>query len=74
MDKPKQIPDENNTEELDFEDFQRRWELQKIKDAEDVKAGRRTARSLWAFPRGYFKDATFTLNPDSEFNKPGTGW
>jgi hypothetical protein len=58
MDKPKQIPDENSTEELDFEEFQRRWEQQKLKDAEDVKAGRRTAQPL-GVPQGLFQGRHF---------------
>lgn len=44
------------------------------KDAEEVKAGLRSARSLVMFPEGWLKGATFTANPESEFNRPGEGW
>lgn len=43
------------------------------KDAEEVKAGLRSARSLVMFPEGWLKGATFTENPESEFNRPGEG-
>lgn len=74
MDTPEQIPDVIVTEELSFEELQRRLKLQKFKDAADVAAGRRTARSLWAFPPGSLEGTTFTENPNSEYSKPGTGW
>lgn len=44
------------------------------KDAEDVAAGRRTARSLWAFQPGDLEGFTFTPSPTSEHDKPGEGW
>ena len=50
-----------------LKDIQRR-------DAEDVAAGRRTARSLWAVQKGDLDGFTFTPNPNSEFDRPGEGW
>jgi hypothetical protein len=44
------------------------------RDAEDVIAGRRSARSLWAIQKGDLKGFTFTPNPNSEFERPGEGW
>ncbi len=44
------------------------------KDAEDVAAGRRSARSLLMFQKGDLEGATFTLNPASEFYRNGKGW
>ncbi|MDM4768309.1 HAD domain-containing protein [Pelomonas sp. SE-A7] len=44
------------------------------KDAEDVAAGRRQARSLWVVQPGDLEGYTFTSNPNSEFDKPGNGW
>lgn len=47
---------------------------QHAKDAEDVAAGRRSARSLSVVQRGDLDGCTFTPNPNSEFDKPGEGW
>lgn len=47
---------------------------QQRKDAEDVAAGRRTVRSLWAFQLGDLEGFTFTPSPTSEHDKPGDGW
>lgn len=47
---------------------------QQAKDAADVAAGGRSARSLWAVQPGYLDGYTFTPNPNSEFDKPGEGW
>lgn len=45
------------------------------KDAEEVRACLRSARSLIMFPEGWLKGATFTENPKSEFfNRRGEGW
>lgn len=50
-----------------LKDIQRR-------DAEDVAAGRRAARTLWAFQKGDLEGFAFTPNPNSEFDLPGEGW
>lgn len=44
------------------------------KDAEDVTAGRRTARSLWAIQKGDLAGYTFTPSSTSEFDQAGKGW
>jgi hypothetical protein len=44
------------------------------KDAEEVAAGLRTARSLWVVGKGDLKGACFTLNPESEFAVNGVTW
>ena len=44
------------------------------RDAEDVAAGRRAARSLWAIQKGDLEGFAFTPNPNSEFDRPGEGW
>lgn len=44
------------------------------RDADDVAAGRRAARSLWVLQKGDLDDFTFTPNPNSEFDRPGEGW
>ncbi|UDF37853.1 UNVERIFIED_ORG: hypothetical protein LHJ69_23745 (plasmid) [Shinella sp. XGS7] len=44
------------------------------RDAEDVAAGRRAARSLWAVQKGDLEGFTFTPNSNSEFDRPGEGW
>jgi len=43
-------------------------------DAEDVSAGRRTARSLWAIQKGDLAGYTFTPSSTSEFDQAGKGW
>lgn len=50
-----------------LQDIQRR-------DAEDVAAGRRAARTLWAIQKGDLDGFAFTPNPNSEFDLPGEGW
>ena len=44
------------------------------RDAEDVAAGRRPARSLMAVGKGDLDGATFTGKPTSEFANVGNGW
>jgi hypothetical protein len=44
------------------------------RDVEDVAAGRRTARSLWAIQKGDTEKYTFEFNPDSEYEREGEGW
>lgn len=44
------------------------------KDVEDVKAGRRSSRSLWAVQAGGLKGYTFTPSATSEFDRVGNGW
>lgn len=44
------------------------------RDSDDVKTGRRSARSLWAVQKGTLKDYTLTPSPASEYDKPGDGW
>ena len=44
------------------------------KDSEEVAAGLRDPRSLLVVGKGDLKGATFTENPESEFNKFGKGW
>lgn len=44
------------------------------KDAAEVAAGHRTARSLLAVGKGDLKGARFTGNPASEFADIGAGW
>jgi hypothetical protein len=41
---------------------------------QEVRDGKRSARSLWVVGPGDLKGVTFTQNPNSEFNKPGKGW
>lgn len=43
-------------------------------DAEEVAAGRRSARSLLMFHKDDLKGYRFTLNPASEFERNGDGW
>lgn len=44
------------------------------KNAEDVAAGRKSARSLLMFQKDDLKGYRFTPNPASEFEKDGEGW
>lgn len=44
------------------------------RDADDVAAGCRATRSLWALQKGDLEGFTFTPNPNSEFERPGEGW
>lgn len=44
------------------------------KDAEDVAAGRRSARSLLMFQKSDLKGFRSTPNPASEFERNGDGW
>jgi hypothetical protein len=44
------------------------------KNAKEVAAGLRSARSLWVVGKGDLKGATFTMNPESEFSRKGEGW
>jgi hypothetical protein len=44
------------------------------KAAEEVAAGKRSARSLWVVGKGDLKGARFTLNPESEFAINGVTW
>ena len=44
------------------------------KDAEDVSAGRRSARSLWAIQKGDLAGYSFTPSRTSEFDQTGSGW
>lgn len=44
------------------------------KAAEEVAAGKRSARSLWVVGKGDLKGARFTLNPESEFAVNGVTW
>ncbi|RZJ02632.1 MAG: hypothetical protein EOP39_22425 [Rubrivivax sp.] len=44
------------------------------KDADDVRAGRRPARSLWAIQEGGLEGYTFTPSRTSEFDQVGKGW
>lgn len=46
----------------------------KRKNAQEVEAGLRSARSLWVVGKGDLKGATFTPNPASEFSRKGEGW
>jgi hypothetical protein len=46
----------------------------KRKNAKEVVAGLRSARSLWVVGEGDLKGATFTPNPASEFSRNGEGW
>jgi hypothetical protein len=46
----------------------------KRKDAKEVVAGLRSARSLWVVGEGDLKGFTFTMNPESEFSGNGEGW
>lgn len=43
------------------------------KDAQEVRAGLRSTRSLVMLSEGWLKGATFIENPESEFNRPGEG-
>lgn len=47
---------------------------QQVGDSADVAAGRRSARSLWAFQPGDLDGYTFTPSATSEYDKPGEGW
>ena len=49
-------------------------EERQARHATDVVAGRRSARSLWAFQPGDLDGYTFTPLPTSEYDKPGDGW
>lgn len=44
------------------------------KNAKEVVAGLRSARSLWVVGEGDLKGATFSMNPASEFSRKGEGW
>ncbi|MFC7411755.1 TA system antitoxin ParD family protein [Hydrogenophaga atypica] len=44
------------------------------RDALEVAAGLRSARSLWAFQEGDLDGYSFSFNPESEFARPGEGW
>lgn len=44
------------------------------KDSEEVAADLRSPLSLLVVDKGDLKGATFTLNPQSEFNRDGHGW
>lgn len=44
------------------------------KAAQEVAAGKRSARSLWVVEKGDLKGARFTLNPESEFAVNGVTW
>lgn len=46
----------------------------KRKNAKEVEAGLRSARSLWVVGKDDLKGVTFTLNPESEFSRKGEGW
>ena len=46
----------------------------KRKDAEEVQAGHRDPRSLLVVGKGDLKEASFTLNPKSEFKWNGGEW
>lgn len=45
-----------------------------LKDEEEVSAGLRTARSLWAVQKGDLEGYRFTHSKTSEFEKVGQGW
>lgn len=47
---------------------------QRRRDAADVAAGRRSARSLWAFQPGDLQGYTLTPSHTSEFDQAGSGW
>jgi hypothetical protein len=47
---------------------------QRRRDAADVAAGRRSARSLWAFQPGDLQGYTLTPSETSEFDQAGSGW
>lgn len=47
---------------------------QRRRDAADVAAGRRAARSLWAFQPGDLQGYTLTPSHTSEFDQAGSGW
>ncbi len=51
-----------------------RLKEQQRKDADDVRAGRRSARSLWAIQKGDLAGYTFTPSRTSEYDKTGNGW
>lgn len=44
------------------------------RDALEVAAGLRSARSLWAFQEGDLEGYSFSFNPESEFARPGEDW
>lgn len=44
------------------------------KDAEDVRAGRRAARSLWAFQKADLEDAKITTSRTSEYDREPESW
>jgi len=44
------------------------------KDADEVLAGRRTARSLWAIQKGDLVGYSFSPSKTSEFDQVGDGW
>ncbi|MBW8847713.1 MAG: hypothetical protein JF607_22355 [Burkholderiales bacterium] len=44
------------------------------KDAEDVIAGRRSARSLWAIQKGDLDGFVFKFNRNSEFDRAAESW
>jgi hypothetical protein len=43
-------------------------------DAEDVRAGRRSARSLWAFQKGDLDGFVFKFNRASEYDRAPESW
>lgn len=45
-----------------------------LKDAAEVSAGLRTARSLWAVQKGDLEGYLFTPSETSEFEQVGQGW
>ncbi len=45
-----------------------------LKDAEEVSAGLRSARSLWAVQEGDLEGYSFTASETSEFGQVGNGW
>lgn len=44
------------------------------RDCREVRKGRRSARSLWAFRPGALAGFKVTFNPHSEYEQAGTGW
>lgn len=47
---------------------------QQRRDAEDVRLGRRSARSLWAIQKGDLAGCTFTPSRTSAYDQTGEGW
>lgn len=52
----------------------KRLEDRKLKDAQEVAAGKRDPRSLFLFDADQVKDLKMSPNPSSEFSKDGEGW